>query len=175
MRKLIAGIVCLFGAAAGHATTLEQLSLDEMIRQSRFIVRGTVSGSWTEQRGAMIYTVYRVAVAEQLKGTAQGSVDVAVPGGLFRGGRQVIPGAPGLTPGVEYVIFVWVSPSGLRQIIGLSQGLFDVRLDPAGERVLVRGPIEADLVDPKGRAVRDAGLRLTWRGLAGEVRRLTQP
>jgi hypothetical protein len=174
MRRLIASLVVLLAAAACVATTLEQLSLDDMIRQSRFIVRGQVTASWAEQRGSMIYTLYRVAVAEQLKGAAQPSIDLAVPGGLSNGLRQVIPGAPRLASGPEYVFFVWVSPKGVKQIIGLSQGVFDVKLDGAGERVLVRGPIEAALVDAKGRSLADSGLRLTWRGLADQVRRLEQ-
>jgi hypothetical protein len=123
----------------------------------------------------MIYTVYRIAVSEQLKGTAESTLDLAVPGGLLGARRQVIPGAPGLRAGQEYAVFVWVSPSGVRQIIGLSQGLFDVKVDSTGERVLVRGPIEAALVDSKGRTVQDNGQRLTWRSLADQVRRISQP
>ena len=47
-------------------------------------------------------------------------------GGVAGGIRQSVSGAPELKPGQEYVLFLWTSRSGLTQVIGLSQGLFQL-------------------------------------------------
>src|SRR5262249_48686005 len=92
---------------AARATTLEQLSLDDMIEKSTSVIRGRITETYTEARNNNIYTYYRVAPLEQWKGTVAAQLDVAVPGGALRGVRQTLPGAPTLTVGEEYVLFLW--------------------------------------------------------------------
>ena len=105
-----------------RATTLEQLTLDDMIRQSTAIVRARVTGSHAGTRGGNIYTYFQLQTVESWKG--QAITEVAIPGGVAGGIRQSVSGAPELKPGQEYVLFLWTSRSGLTQVIGLSQGLF---------------------------------------------------
>jgi hypothetical protein len=112
-----------------RATTLEQLTLDEMAQKSTAIVRARVTGSHTGthgSRGTDIYTYFQLQVIETWKSGGQKTTEVAVPGGAFGGIRQSVTGAPELKPGQEYVLFLWTSRSGLTQVIGLSQGLFKV-------------------------------------------------
>src|SRR5580704_11820147 len=124
---LLAGLAIL--ASAG-ATTLQKLSLDDMIQQSTGIVRAKVTGSRSALRGQNIYTYYRLHVLETARALEAAKVnpgqdiEVAVPGGSVNGVRQVAIGAPELNAGAEYVVFLWTGKSGLTQIIGLSQGLF---------------------------------------------------
>jgi hypothetical protein len=106
------------------ATTLEQLTIDEMAQQSTAIVRARVTGSHAGRRGTNIYTYFQLQVLETWKSSGQSSAEVAVPGGVVEGIRQSVSGAPELKPGQEYVMFLWTSRSGLTQVIGLSQGLF---------------------------------------------------
>src|SRR5271168_3502515 len=47
---------------AAHASTLQQLTMDDMIRQSTAIVRAKVLGSHAETRGRDIYTYYKLQV-----------------------------------------------------------------------------------------------------------------
>lgn len=152
------------------ATTLERLSLDEMIGKSTSIVRGKVAGESAVQRGGMIYTSYRIEVAGTLKGKAVSGLEVSVPGGALRGIRQSFAGTPHLDAGHEYVIFVWTSSKGINHIIGLSQGLFDVVLNSKGETILRRGPAEARMVDGSGREVPSGPLQLTFGELEQRVR-----
>lgn len=144
------------------ATTLEKLSVDDMVQRSTAIVRGRALGSATAQRGNVIYTVYRVQVSEVLKGAySAGVTEVYVPGGVYGGYRQSFAGSPSLSAGADYVIFLWVSPKGIPQVIGLGQGVFEVKTGASGEVVLARGALDADMVDGAGREVQDQGLKLT--------------
>jgi hypothetical protein len=123
-------------ATSSWATTLEQLSLDEMTQKSTAIVRARITGSHTGTRGTNIYTYFQLQVLETWKSSGQTSgtttTEVAIPGGVAGGIRQSVSGAPELKPGQEYVLFLWTSRSGLTQVIGLSQGLFKVSEDGSG-------------------------------------------
>src|SRR5262249_42563115 len=120
----LALFVCLGGSLG--ATTLRQLSLDDMIRQSTAIVRAKVTGSYNSSRADGIWTFYRLENLESLKTAKAKPTEVAIPGGEASGKRQIVDGAPTLAIGKEYVLFIWVSRAGIPQVIGLSQGLFDV-------------------------------------------------
>jgi len=171
--RLPASLLLLAAAAlAAGATTLEKLSVEEMVQQSTAIVRARASAASTVQRGSMIYTVYRLQVSEVLKGSA--SAEVLVPGGTYGRYRQSIAGSPVLEPGVEYVLFLWASPRGLVQVIGLSQGVFQLKTASTGEALLVRSKIEAEFVDRQGRAAEDSGMSLSLAGLRELIAR-TQP
>ncbi|MSV34642.1 MAG: hypothetical protein EXQ47_03465 [Bryobacterales bacterium] len=152
MRVLvIAGLLAALVATTG-ATTLQQLSLGEMARQSTAIVRGRVFQSRTMLRNGAVYTLYRIETLETLKSdpSRPAASEVAVPGGIAGGIRQPVVGAPTLRGGSEYILFLWTGRSGLTQITGLSQGLFSIqsgtaRREAASERML----------DAAGRPVRD--------------------
>ena len=150
-------------------TTLEQLSLDQMIAKSSFIFRGKAIGTSTSSGGAVLYTRYRFQVTETLKGTLPMTVDIDVPGGT--NGRQVqtITGAPVLTQGTEYVVFVWTNSRKQNLILGLSQGLFATKME-TGKLMLLRGVSQAPMVDSHGRPVDDGGMRLGLSVLRDKVK-----
>ncbi len=152
------------------ATTLERLSLDEMAAKSHIIVRATVLGQTAMQRGSLVYTVYSLKVSEKLKGDAGETLRVSVPGGTIGRIRQSFAGTPTLQTGSEYVVFVWKGQSGILHIIGLSQGLFDLKVNQAGETVLMRGVLDAELVDKSGKEVQSQPVTLTLEGLRRMVR-----
>lgn len=157
-------------ACQAWATTLERLTVEEMAAKSHIVVRATVAGRSSAQRGPMVYTIYKLNVSERLKGEAGGTLDVSVPGGIAGGVRQTIAGSPVLKPATEYVVFIWKSQSGILHIIGLSQGLFDLKLNSAGETVLTRGVIDAELVDKSGKQVSSEPLTLTLERLRRMIR-----
>jgi hypothetical protein len=172
MRRLVQFVVAVAAVVAAQATTLQRLSLDDMIRQSTSVVRAKVTGSYTTLRGQDIWTFYQLQVLETLKPgapAAGGSVDVGVPGGTMKGVRQAVAGAPALTPGTEYVVFLWTSRSGLTQVIGLSQGLFLVTHDDAGNSVLTRPAAAATMLDQNGIPVADQAVSLSLVGLRARV------
>jgi hypothetical protein len=169
MRSLSA-IAALTGfLAAAHATTLQQLSTDDMIRQSTAILRVKVTGSSSGLHGRDIYTSYQFQVLETLKSSGSAQTQVAVPGGVAGGLREMVPGAPALTTGQQYVIFLWTSKSGLTQVIGLSQGLFTALTDAAGNTVLARPAAPGLMLDASGNVVNDTAVSMTLDGLRAEV------
>lgn len=171
MRLLRAAILLAAAALAAGATTLEKLSVEEMVQKSTAVVRARASLASSVQRGSMIYTVYRLQVSEVLKGSVPPSAEVYVPGGTYGRYRQSIAGSPVLESGKEYVLFLWASPRGLVQVIGLSQGVFQVKTAAGGEALLVRSKIEAEFVDRMGRGVEDSGVRLSLAGLRDLIAR----
>src|SRR5271170_3640330 len=121
-RLIISALVACCAPLPG--STLLHLSLNDMIGKSTTIVHGTVQPTYSAFRGTMIYTHYQVHVTATYKGSPVPSIDLAVPGGVVNQVQQAVAGAPMLTPGQDYVLFLWTSKTGLTQVIGLSQGVF---------------------------------------------------
>lgn len=170
MRLLPAAALLTITGFGVWASTLQKLTLDEMIDKSTSIVHGRVAGSGVGSfHGATIYTHYTVDVIERWKGALGARLDVVVPGGAAGGQRQVFAGVPNLVEGGEYVLFLWSSPSGLTHIIGLSQGLMRVRTGAAGTPVVTRAASTADMVDSRGRPASDRQLTYTMQDLAARI------
>jgi hypothetical protein len=175
MRTICLTIV--FGAL-GWATTLQQLSLADMISKSTAIVHAKATGSYTAVRGGDIYTYYQFQVSQTLKPagpptiqSASGGLQVAVPGGAAQGIRQMVPGAPNISIGVDYVLFLWTSASGLTQVIGLSQGLFRMTSDPAGNAIIVRPASTEPMLDANGNAVTDQAMVFRWSNVLSQIQK----
>ncbi len=160
MRARLIFATFLLLVSSAWATTLEQLSVDQMIQQSTAIVRAKVTGSYAANRNGTIYTYYRLQVTENLKATTLANIEVAVPGGVLGKVMQSVAGSPTLATGGDYVLFLWTSRSGLTQVIGLSQGAFDVKSGASGNPVLSRAPVSAQMLNSDGQVVVDQGVTL---------------
>lgn len=159
-------------AGGTWAATLEQLSFDEMVEKSTAIVRGRVAGSYTTSKGSLIYTHYQVLVSERWKGAAASQVDLVVPGGTLGSMRQTFPGAPKLAQGSDYVLFLWTAKSGLTHILGLTQGLFDVKTDAKGTTMASRGASgETMLSRATGKPVDEEALSLSMADMNTRISR----
>jgi hypothetical protein len=161
MRRLIPLAVVAACLAPLPGATLLQLSLDDMIQKSTAIVHGTVQPTSAAFRGAMIYTHYQVQVANTYKGAAARTWDVAVPGGTVNGVQQYFAGAPALAAGQDYFLFLWTSKTGLTQVIGLSQGLFNVSRNSSGESIVSRGATSETMLNSSGQVITDSNIRMT--------------
>jgi hypothetical protein len=171
MRLVVWGISLVLSLAQLGAATLSKLSLDDMIAQSTAIARVRISSSYTAWRGPVIYTYYKAQPLERWKGTGDGPIEVALPGGTVSGSRQDYPGTPQLTDGKEYLIFLWTSRSGLTQIIGLTQGLFDLSQDASGVLTAVRAASSNSLLDPQtGQTVKDHAIRMQLSDLTTRIK-----
>ena len=172
MRLLSLIVSLLFALSPLQAVTLERLTLDEMIEKSTEIVRGRVLSSRTAMRGPVIYSYAHVQVAECWKGPCADRVEVAVPGGAYGQLRQTFSGAPSLKQDTEYVLFLWTGKSGRTQVIGLSQGVFNVNQNEEGEMVVERAPSQEVMLDPKtGAQVRDEVVSMRLGDLRERVER----
>jgi hypothetical protein len=169
--QVLSAIPAIF-AVGLQATTLQQLTMDDMIAQSTAIVHVKVTSAAPVMRGRNIYTFYQFQTIETLKGTA--SAQVAVPGGAISGVRQDVAGAPSLRTGGEYVIFLWTSNSGLTQVIGLSQGLFNVAQDSSGSVVLVRAALMgATTVNQSGQVQNASAVTISLAALKSEIQKVS--
>jgi hypothetical protein len=149
--------------------TLERLTLNDMVRNSTAIVRGKVSSIYTAVSGRVVYTHYKIQVSEGWKGSDGGTVDVVVPGGATATLHQSFSGAPSLTSGTEYVLFLWRSRSGLNHLIGLSQGLFTLKTDASGTLTAVRSAASEPMLDASGKPVKSEDLSIPLAGLKSQV------
>jgi hypothetical protein len=152
-------------------STLQQLSLDDMIRLSTVIVRGKTQQTVSTYRNSIIYTHYQVQVSETLKGTAANQLDIVVPGGAANQMQQIFAGAPSLAPGQDYVLFLWTSKSGLMQIIGLSQGLFVVTNNASGQLMVARAAATERMVNASGAQVNDSNLQMQLSDLRSQIQK----
>jgi len=150
--------------AAAHATTLQQLGLDDMIQKSTAIVRGRVQSSGGVIHGSSIYTRYTVQIVEQWKGVPTAQIDFLVPGGTANGLQQSIAGAPTFTNGQEYVLYLWTSRSGLTQVIGLSQGVF-----VSANGMVSRPTITEHMLDAAGAEASDSGMQMTLQAMRTRI------
>jgi len=176
MKRLRLPILMLLAAAYAPATTMDYLSLEELISRATAIVRGKVVGCEGFLRGPGVSTRCVVQVLEQWKGPEAEQWEVILPGGVASGRRQSVPGAPALSEGSEYVLFLWSGPSGETQILGLSQGLFVLERDEAGQEQAVQAvPADAALERSSGRLVTDRPLRLRLAELRSRSRAAAPP
>jgi hypothetical protein len=152
-------------------STLQQLSLDDMIRLSTAIVHGKAQQTLSTSRGSIIYTHYQVQVSETLKGHAFSQLDIVVPGGAANQLQQTFAGAPTLVPGQDYVLFLWTSKSGLTQIIGLSQGLFVVTTNASGQLLVTRAASTERMVNSAGQPVNDADMQMLLSDLRSRIQK----
>lgn len=158
-------------ASLAWPATLQQLSLESMIQKSTEIVSGRVVSTATVMRGPVVYTCYRVAVASQWKGNNPKETEVCVPGGRFGGVVQTFSGAPKLDSGRQYLLFLWTPRGGLTQVVGLSQGVFELSSDAKGELVLRRGASHELMIDSSGKLVEDAPVSMRYREMVDRIRR----
>jgi|SRR5947209_2930614 len=169
MRAVLISGALLALLAPLHGTTLQQLSLDDMIRKSTEIVRGKVQCTGSMFRGSTLYTSYRIQISEQWKGATASQLDFAVPGGISNGVRQTYAGAPALADGQDSVLFLWTSKTGLRQLIGLSQGLFSLTQSSSGQAMVVRTGTPEPMVGSNGQPVHDTDFSMPLSDLRSQV------
>ena len=153
------------------ATTLERLTMDQIIAKSTYIVRAKVLNGTGMLSNRAIYTKYSIQVTETLKGSPTPSISVLVPGGTASGLSQSIAGAPKLTMNAEMVLFLWQSPKGQLMVIGMQQGAFDVQKDSAGQQFISRNAITDAAVLDKTTLVAqiDNGFRMSLSDLRQKI------
>lgn len=158
------------------AATLEKLSIEQMTQKATLIVRGRVSTCSGEAQGSMIYTRCQLQVIESWKGSAPTLVSFSVPGGTYQGLVQTFTGTPKINVSQEYVLFLWTGRSGRTQVIGLSQGVFDIVTGTSSNNSVAptphayRGASAEQMLDSAGRAVRDSATDMSITELRARVK-----
>jgi len=117
----------LFAVSSTHATTVERLGLEDLVKKARTIVVGKVTGSRTywSANGKLILTDYTVEVDETLKGQAARRMAVTAIGGKIGDLELHVSGMPAFQQGESAVVFIEQS-GGYQTVVGLGQGRFTV-------------------------------------------------
>ncbi|MCY3758235.1 MAG: hypothetical protein OXG96_10990 [Acidobacteria bacterium] len=138
-RELVSALV-LAGAGVPvlvsglEATTVKQLSLEQMVRRSQRIILGrSVSQEtyWNKTR-TRIYTATRFAVTEDLKGESRGTARVVTVGGTIGELTLDVPGTPQFREREEVLLFLGAGKGDYWILMGLSQGMFRISPDARG-------------------------------------------
>ncbi len=169
-RFLLVTMCLIPGAAPLSGVTMQQLSMDDLAVRSTAIIRGQVLNSYTAVLGPTVYTHYRITVTESWKGASGVTVDIALPGGIAGTIRQTYPGVPQLSTGVDYVLYLWTSPtSGLTLPTGFSQGIFTVTGSTASALITSRSASSELMLDAKGHPVPDRGVSMRFADMKSQV------
>ena len=150
---------------AASATTLENLSVEQMSRRSTDVVQGTVVATSVDNSVWGVRTAVRLRVGSTLKGPAGHYVTVYVPGGVLPDGtRVVVDGMASFRVGDTCFVFAdqrsWVV-GGFQGKLGVAGG----RVLATGESIAAFGRrVKAALgatEPPRRNAARSGGLAVT--------------
>ena len=110
-----------------HATTVERLNLDALVKKSNRIVIGKVRNSRTywSSNGKLILTSYTIDVQETLKGQTASTVELTTIGGKIGDLTLHVAGMPVFAKDESAVVFV-ENTGTYSTVVGLAQGKFAV-------------------------------------------------
>ncbi|HUY13136.1 MAG TPA: hypothetical protein VMX16_05805 [Terriglobia bacterium] len=145
-------------AATGTATSLVQLSVQQLTQASAVILRGHAVNQvsrWNANHTS-IETLTTIAVDQSMKGQPASTVVVRQTGGTVGRIREYVPGSVRFLPGAGYMLFLepsQIAPSEYL-VVGMMQGAYRVFRDPntGEERVInptgkyfhgTRGPVSS--------------------------------
>lgn len=137
----------VFGAAfaftgIAYATSVLQMSDEELVQQSALIVEARVIGlaSGWNARHTQILTRVNLAVTDVLKGTPPEAVmQLVVLGGVVGDTAMAIVEAPGFEVGEDTLLMLNGNPRSLFPVVGFNQGKFTFDSDAATGVARVRG------------------------------------
>lgn len=127
MKKIFLAILILLTPLAARATTVERLTLDDLVKKANKIVVGRVNGTRTywANNGKLILTGYTIEVQETIKGQASRTIEVTTIGGTIGDVTLHVAGMPSFERGESAVVFL--ENSGVYStVVGLGQGKFEV-------------------------------------------------
>ncbi|GEM_PF-798288 len=125
---------------SAQATTLVELTTDQLVFGSDAVIRGKVVEVWTEQdeRG-VVWTRAQVAVEQTYKGDkSQTAYIIDQVGGTWGKAHTVVHGAARFSADEEVVLFLEKLGNGKVVPVGMTQGKYTVRLDPYSREMLVQ-------------------------------------
>jgi hypothetical protein len=120
-----------------HASVTVPATLDELASEADLVVLARVAHVETRQAAGTqrVERVVTLDVLRALKGNPGEGLALVLPGGTFGRYRTVAPGVPEVVDGEEAILFLRASTVAGPQLVGLSQGLLRIRIDPStGQR-----------------------------------------
>jgi hypothetical protein len=142
-----------------NASVVIPATLDELAGEADLIVHARVARVEARQAPGTqrVERVVTLEVVRALKGSPGAELQLVLPGGTYGRYRTVVPGAPDVAEGDEAVLFLRPSPAGATHLVGFSQGVLRVRVDPSTGQRMVAAPVTMDAAGPVVRGATDRG------------------
>lgn len=161
---LLAAGAFAVAATSASATTMLQLSFEELVADAAVVVVGEAVSSRVVNSatdGLMTVTTFRVS--EDVLGSADSTVDVVTQGGIFRSGKFLLRESTANTPlfpiGSQHMLFLDSGPSQGLAIVGVSQGAAAVFKSKGGPSVALPGGEGEETVNQAMKRVRAAAAK----------------
>lgn len=143
-----------------RATTLAQLSLEQLTSAATVVVRGKCTGAETLWRDGEIWTVTSFSAEDVWKGSLPQEFKIWTIGGRVGPITSYVPGTPQFIPGEEFVLFLEPTSYGTLSITAWGEGTFLVRRNPfTGESRVTQASASMRVFDPITGKFHDAGFR----------------
>jgi hypothetical protein len=162
MSRKISQIVMIIAllAAPAFATTIKKMELKEIVSASDAIAQGTVESVDVRWENQSIYTYASIRVDEGIKGAPKRALLVRQPGGKIGSLHLDAPGTPQFHVGDQVIVFLRDRKDGTFDVVGLSQGKYDIvnsyavtnvsgltLADPVSGRLIEGGPVDRKPLD----------------------------
>jgi len=141
------------------ASVVIPATLDELAGEADFIVHARVARIDARQAPGTLRVerVVTLEVVRALKGSPAAALQLVLPGGTYGRYRTVVPGVPEVAEGEEAVLFLRPSPNGATHLLGFSQGIVRVRIDPTTGQRMVAASVMSEGAGPVVRGAPDRG------------------
>jgi hypothetical protein len=127
MRRLFTFILGItIGVTPLLATTVTKMELHELVSLSDAIVQGRIESVEARWEDRLIYTYASVTIDDPLKGERRRALLIRQPGGRIGSLNVSVSGVPQFRTGDEVIVFLRNRQDGTFEIVGLSQGKYDI-------------------------------------------------
>jgi len=132
------GALTLTGTA--QATSLVELSTEQLVDAADAVVRGTIVEVWTEQdNDGVVWTRAQLNVSHTYKGDASRSTYIIDQvGGRWGEARTIVHSTARFSANETVLLFLETLGSGKVVVVGMKQGKYTVRLDPRSRELLAQ-------------------------------------
>jgi hypothetical protein len=144
--------IIAFLAAPVFATTVKKLELQELVSVSDAIAQGTVESVEARWEDQAIYTYTSIRVDEPIKGGPRRALLIRQAGGKIGSLILDAAGTPKFKQGDQVIVFLRDRKNGTFDVVGLSQGKYDIIDNNAVSNVS-----GLSLVDPKSGQLIEGG------------------
>ncbi len=155
---LVGGLAALAAASPAFATSLIQMTFEDLVADSAVVVVGEAADSRVEQTEAGVVTVTTFKVEEAMVGEPGAIVEVTTPGGVYTTNGVMVSetaaGTPIFLVGAEALLFLEEGAAGAKQIVGYNQGAVGVFNTPRGKSVRLPGAKGAETIAEAGARIR---------------------
>ena len=122
-----------------NATSMVELSVDQLIDASEEIIKGTVVATWTERdsKTQMLWIHAQIEIEESFRGTAKEILIIEQPGGTWGSTDLIVEGTARFSEGETGYFFVEHLASDRYVPVGMFQGKFNILMDPYSQNEIV--------------------------------------